>query len=167
MHLVRPLPVAPRPFPAEALGSWIGRLAARYRMAVRQLDSDYGLGLTMTGPLFWLLPGPMSEDTRARLAWITRTRAEIISSLTVAATTATRWGAPYCRRCVFLNPIEVESPYWKREWLSPEALVCTIHRTELTTLPARRVRQSGNMMKLLRTVGKYEQERSGWHFRRY
>ena len=31
---IRPLPVAPRPFGAEVLGGWIGRLASRYRMTV-------------------------------------------------------------------------------------------------------------------------------------
>jgi hypothetical protein len=135
-------------------------------MAVRQLDSDYGLGLSLTGPLCWLLPGPMSEDTRTRLAWITRTRADIISSLAVAAPASAVRGAAYCRRCVFLNPIEVESPYWKREWLSPEALACAIHRTELTTLPALSVRQSANMTRLLRMVSRNER-RSEWKFRRY
>ncbi len=83
--------------------SWIGRLAGQYRMTVRQLDGDYGLGLGMTGPLFWLLPGPMSENSLTRLACITRTRADIISSLTVITTTATRRGAPYCRRCFFFE----------------------------------------------------------------
>ena len=60
---MRALPVAPRPFHDEALGSWIGRLAGRYRIAVEQLDRDYALGLTLTGPLAWLLPEPVSDQT--------------------------------------------------------------------------------------------------------
>ena len=166
MIAVRPLPVAPRPFVAEALGSWVGRLAARYRMGVAQLDADYGLGLGLTGRLSWLLPEPMSENTCARLGWITRTHGDTISSLAIAATHVPRRGAAYCSKCVFLNPEEIESPYWKREWLAPEALVCSIHRVELTTLPARKVRRSANMMKLIREVGKYEREQSdGWRIR--
>ena len=130
-------------------------------MAVRQLDNEYGLGLVLTGPLSWLLPGQMSEDSRSRLGWITRTHADLISSFAITTTDSARRGAPYCRRCVFLNPIEVESPYWKREWLVSEALVCAIHRSELSTLPGRKVRQSANMTNLIRAVGKYERERGG------
>lgn len=60
---VRPLPFAPRPFADEALGSWIGRVAGRYRMNVTQLDTDYELRLGLTSGLFWLMPAALSPVT--------------------------------------------------------------------------------------------------------
>jgi len=156
---VRALPVAPRPFHDEALGSWIGRLAGRYRIAVEQLDRVYGLGLTLTGPLAWLLPEPVSDDTQERLKALSRTARNDIKRLTVDATGAAAQRAAYCQRCVFLNPLEVESPYWKREWLSPESFTCAVHAVRLVTLPAWRVRRCENMLKLIRTVGRYERAR--------
>jgi hypothetical protein len=156
---VRALPVAPRPFSDEALGSWIGRLASRYRITVRQLDSSFGLGLDLTGPLTWLLPGSLSELTRSRLCSMTRVQIAQISSLALKATDETPSTASYCCKCVFLNPLEVESPYWKRDWLSPSATECAIHRLRLSALPAWRVRLCQNMAKLIPTVGKVERER--------
>ncbi len=155
---MRPLPMAPRPFMDEALGSWIGRLAARYRMSVVQLDTDYQLGLSVTGPLSWLLPGRLSERSHTRLSSMARLPAADIASLAVEATDVSARGAPYCRGCVFLSPVEVESPYWKRGWLSLDVFACAIHALPLTTLPASRVRNSGNMLKLIQTAGKYERE---------
>jgi hypothetical protein len=152
----RMLPVAPRPFADEALGSWIGRLAGRYRIAVEQLDRDYELGLSRTGPLGWLQPGPLSEHTHARLEWLARISRDTISSLLVETTKDTTPHALYCGKCVFLNPLEVESPYWKREWLAPEAFMCRVHRVRLKALPASKARYSVNMPKLILQVGKYE-----------
>lgn len=156
---MRPLPVAPRPFSDEALGSWIGRLASRYRITVRQLDSSFGLGLDLTGPLSWLLPGPVSDVTQSRLGSMTRVPIPQIASLALEATDGLLRASSYCRRCVFLNPLEVESPYWKRDWLSPTVVECEVHRLRLSALPAWRVRLCQNMSKLIRTVGKVERER--------
>ena len=152
------LPVAPRPFEDEALGSWIGRLAGRYGIAVEQLDRDYKLGLARTGPLGWLQPGPLSEHTQARLERLARISRDTISSLVVEAKRGPTRHALYCRKCVFLNPLEVESPYWKREWLSPEALMCRVHRVRLTAMPASRARYSINMPKLILQVSKHERK---------
>jgi len=148
------LPVAPRLSEDEALGSWIERLAGRYRIAVEQLDRDYELGLSRTGPLGWLQPGPLSEHARARLEWLAGIPRDTISSLIVQAKRGPTRHALYCRECVFLNPLEVESPYWKREWLAPEAFMCRVHRVRLTALPASKARYSINMPKLIMQVGK-------------
>lgn len=156
---MRPLPLAPRPFLDEALGSWIGRLAARYRMAVVQLDADYELGLGLTGPLAWLLPSPMSTTTLDRLCTLTRLPAGAISALATGETPVRGQGTRYCRRCVFLNPLEIESPYWKRDWLLLEPSACAVHDLQLTDLPAREVRGSPNMLVLIKRVGRQELER--------
>jgi TniQ len=154
---MKPLPFAPRAFPDEALGSWIGRLAARYGIGVSQLDADYELGLDLTGSLAWLSPAPMSWESLERLGWLTRFPAAAISALAVEPAPLKIKGTSYCRRCVFLNPLEVESPYWKRDWLLPAAALCPIHKEPLTILPAARVRGSANMLKLIQTVSRHEQ----------
>ena len=97
----------------------------------------------------------MSWESLERLGWLTRFPTAAISALAVEAGPVK--GASYCRRCVFLNPLEVESPYWKRDWLAPTASVCSIHNERLTVLPAARVRGSANMLKLIRTDGRHEQ----------
>ncbi len=156
---MRPLPLAPRPFLDEALGSWIGRLAARYRMAVVQLDADYELGLGLKGPLAWLLPSPMSTTSLDRLCTLTRLPAAAISALATGETPARGQGTRYCRRCVFLNHLEIESPYWKRDWLLLGPPTCAVHDLQLTDLPAREVRGSQNMLTLIKRVGQQELER--------
>ncbi len=152
------LPVAPRPFEDEALGSWIGRLAGRYRIAVEQLDRDYELELSRHGPLGWLQPEPLSEHTQGRLEWLARISRDAIRSLIVEAKRGPTRHALYCPKCVFLNPLEVESPYWKREWLAPEAFMCRAHRVRLTALPASKARYSVNMSKLILQVSKHERK---------
>ena len=70
-----------------------------------------------------------------RLGWLTRFPAAAISALGVEPNPVKGMGTLYCRRCVFLNPLEVESPYWKRDWLLPTASVCPSHNERLTILP--------------------------------
>ena len=155
---MRPLPFAPRPFPDEALGSWIGRLAARYRVGVAQLNAGYGLGLEVSGPLAWLLPSPLSPVSLSKLSCLTRMSGVAISALSVGAAPRLL-GAPYCKRCVFLNPLEVESPYWKKSWLMPGASVCDVHGLPLVTLSASLARDTRNMLDLIKRVGRLERER--------
>ncbi len=155
---MRPLPFAPRPFSDEALGSWIGRLAARYRVVVAQLDAEYGLGLVLSGPLAWLLPSPLSSISLSKLSELTRMPGDAISALSVDAAERLP-GAPYCSRCVFLNPLEVESPYWKKTWLVPGASICDVHGLPLVVLQASLARRSGNMRHLINGVGQFEVQR--------
>lgn len=100
----------------------------------------------------------MSEHTQARLERLARISRDTISSLVVEAKRGLTRHALYCRKCVFLNPLDVESPYWKREWLSPEALMCRVHRVRLTAMPASRARYSVNMPKLILQVSKHERK---------
>ena len=66
---------------------------------------------------------------------------------------------PYCNRCVFLNPLEVESPYWKKTWLAPGASVCVVHNLPLVTLRASLARDTRNMLDLIKRVGRFERQR--------
>lgn len=163
-----PLPLAPRPFLDEALGSWIGRLAGLYRISVHQLDATYRLRLHLTGPLTWLCPVPVSQESADRLGALTHlpaTAAVHLVELDCAVLGA--HAAYYCRRCVFVNPVEVESPYWKRDWLAPRAAPCPIHDLPLTRLPAGEVRGAANMPSLIRAVSRFERRRCSNASRRY
>jgi hypothetical protein len=98
----------------------------------------------------------MSWESLERLGWLTRSLPAAISALAVDPGPVKSKGTLYCRRCVFLNPLEVESPYWKRDWFLPTESVCPIHKERLTVLPAGRVRASANMLKLIRAVSRHE-----------
>ena len=156
---MRPLPWAPRPFGDEAFGSWIGRLAGRYRMSAALLNASLELGLEFDGPLRWLLPSAAGEESIARLSKLTRMdEANLPTPSPYDASNPAR-SALYCRHCVFLNPAEVESPYWHQVWLAPGAAVCQIHRLSLATLKGGVVRRSHNLPHLLKHVGRQELQR--------
>jgi hypothetical protein len=156
---MRPLPWAPRPFRDEAFGSWIGRLAGRYRMSVVLLNADFDLQLRFDGPLHWLFPSTAGAESMARLSGLTRLGEVHIPPPAPYDSDKPSRSAPYCRRCVFLNPEEVESPYWHRVWLAPGAAYCEIHRLPLATLKGELVRRSHNLPHLLKRVGRQELER--------
>jgi hypothetical protein len=64
-----PLPVAPRPFPGESMGGWLGRLASRYRLPLKRFATYYGLELPLaTTKVGWLLLPPLPERTLKRIA---------------------------------------------------------------------------------------------------
>ena len=78
----RPWPLAPRPFPEEAMGGWLGRLAARYRMRldefVKRAGVDCDLAITNVG---WLLAPPLTATAIDQLARQTRCDADRIPAL--------------------------------------------------------------------------------------
>ena len=156
---MRPLPWAPRPFRDEAFGSWIGRLAGRYRMSVVLLNANLELGLQFDGPLRWLLPSAAGAESIARLSKLTRLGEARIPTLASYDPDDPSQCALYCPRCVFLNHAEVESPYWREAWLTPGAAVCKTHRLPLATLKGRLVRRSHNLPHLLKHVGRQERDR--------
>lgn len=156
---MRPLPWAPRPFADEAFGSWIGRLAGRYRMSVVLLNANLELGLQFDGPLRWLLPSTAGVESIARLSRLARLDEAHIPRPAPYDPDNSSQCALYCRRCVFLNPAEVESPYWHHVWLTPGATVCEIHGLPLATLKGALVRRSQNLPHLIKGVGRQELER--------
>lgn len=55
------------------MGSWLGRVAARYRMSVDQLRDDHQLELNSdTSGAGWLVQHPLCETTIGRLAYFAR-----------------------------------------------------------------------------------------------
>ncbi len=65
----RPRPVAPRPFADEPLGTWLGRVAARYRMAVVQLCDAHALDIDFQGSDLGWRPGSRSKSFSVLRRW--------------------------------------------------------------------------------------------------
>lgn len=128
-------------------------------MSVMLLNSNLDLGLRLDGPLCWLLPAAAGPETVARLARLTRLDEAYIPRPAPYDPDNPSRTALYCHRCVFLNPEEVESPYWHAVWLAQGAELCEIHRLPLATLKGRLVRTSNNLPQLLKRVGRQELER--------
>jgi hypothetical protein len=140
----RPLPFAPRPFDAEVLGGWLGRIAARYRMSVQAFAAACELDFHGSDAEGWLLLPRLPARTIERLAALTRISVQQIKNIPVPPP----WKRPrkhfcYCARCVFLNPLDVAAPIWRREWLDQ-------------TLRPSRVVSCENLDNLLALVSRHE-----------
>jgi hypothetical protein len=101
----RPLPFAPRPFDAEVLGGWIGRIAARYRMTVQAFAATCELDFKIPQGQGWLLMSQPQQRTVDRLAMLTRISRERIKSIHEPP----HWEGPrthfcYCAVCVRKSP---------------------------------------------------------------
>ena len=120
------------------MGGWLGRVAALYKMSVVQLCDDYGLDLAReAGSCGWLVQAPVGGENLARLAWLARLDEETLHQIqTPAAWVIKRHAFPYCAHCLFVNPVDVTAPRWKREWLDPAAVWCDAHRTRLALAPS-------------------------------
>jgi hypothetical protein len=159
----RPLPFAPRPFDAEVLGGWIGRIASRYRMSVQAFAAACELDFHGSDAEGWLLLPPLPAHTIERLAALTRISVQQIKHIPVPPI----WEGPrkhfcYCSRCVFLNPLDVAAPICRREWLDRNLSACPTHGDEFKTLRSSRVVSCENLDKLLALVSRQERsERYG------
>ena len=156
----RPLPVAPRPFRQEAFGPWMGRIASCYRLSIREFVQQMGLDLEgLLGGAGWLLLPAQSTSTLERLADLARLEPAVLRALEIPQAWAhRRKNYLYCARCVFLNPEDVASPYWKRRWLDPAEILCDVHSTPLRAIPSGRVHRCKNLVQLLTQVASYERE---------
>ena len=155
-----PLPVAPRPFPQEAFGGWIGRVASCYRMSVREFAQQMELDLKgLLGGAGWLLLPAQSVRTVGHLGDLARLQPAVLRDLDIPDAWAhRRKNYLYCSRCVFLNPEDVASPYWKRQWLDPTAVLCEVHGSPLRALPSGRASRCLNLVQLLAQVAEYDRE---------
>jgi hypothetical protein len=61
----------------------------------------------------------------------------------------------FCCRCVFVNPIEIESPYWRFARISEGPGVCPIHRVARERLPPAALAKARNMDKLLSYISEH------------
>lgn len=154
-------PVAPRPFAVEPIGGWLGRVAARYRMSVGELAQRYDLELPFDRSAeTWLQLSTMGEATLAKLAVLAR-----LNTADLAALQRPHEGAEfrrqlaYCPTCVFLNPIDVTAPCWRREWLDPAATCCRVHAWPLQGISTPCVQACGNFDGLLKAISRLEATR--------
>lgn len=141
------------------MGSWLGRVAARYRMGVAQLVEDYDLQIPLQASgAGWLLLPPLSTDVLQRLAGLARMKIDLLQEIQ----TPDSWlcecrSVLYCRTCLFVNPEDVFSPMWKRQWFDLQYQHCTVHHKPLESLPANKVRQCSNFDYVLKMISRKEE----------
>lgn len=110
------MPVAPRPFEAEVLGGWIGRLAARYRMSVREFAARHELELQIEERAGWLVMSTIKQRSVDALAALTRMDPQQITDIHLPlAWEGKRNYFYYCVRCAFVNSLDVTAPIWRWE----------------------------------------------------
>lgn len=149
-----PLPVSPRPFFDEAMGSWLGRIAGLYRMPLAEINARYQLKLPLdVTRVGWLLLPSLSADTMQRLESLTRVSLSRIQELQTPEgwiREEHRWC--FCRSCLAMNKADLTAPYWQRRWLNPAFHECALHAGEMESLGTRRIGNCGNMVDLIKCV---------------
>ncbi|MBT2324321.1 hypothetical protein J7E62_18405 [Variovorax paradoxus] len=144
------------------MGSWLGRIAARYRMSVRQLCDEYALELAIDASRAgWLVLPVVPDVVVGRLARLARLdEAKLHEIQTPIGTAANGRTQLYCAHCLFVNPVDVTAPRWKRGWLNPEGACCEVHGTPLASIASSKLRRCRNFDQTLKMVGRLEFERS-------
>ena len=154
-------PVAPRPFAVEPIGGWLGRVAARYRMSVDEFALLYGLELAFDSPgNAWLFAGRLGAPTIDRLARLARVDPERLYAMQgLPARPAQATHLAYCPSCLFLNPLDITAPCWRKEWFAVSSGGCAIHAQPWTHLSITSLRKCDNFDKLLRVISRHERHR--------
>ena len=142
-----PWPVSPRPFFDETMGSWLGRVAGRYRISVAQLNADYLLQLPLTTTRAgWLVMPPINPKALHRLATLARINVRQLEAIQIPGYWIQHerryW---FCKQCLNRNPTDLLAPYWKRQWLHPDFERCSEHAGSLESLRASQIGKCGNM----------------------
>jgi hypothetical protein len=150
-------PVAPRPFAVEPIGSWLGRVAARYRMSVHELAQLYGLEVDFDRPdSAWLEISSFADATLDKLAALARLNVAELKALqwplVATPTHGGRRQLVYCPSCLFVNPLDVTAPCWKREWLVSVMSTCPIHLGPMQKVSSLSLRKCGNFDQVLKAV---------------
>jgi hypothetical protein len=143
-----------------------GRVAARYRLDVDQLvvaaDIEFDLGSDGQRAI-----APSQDDALSRISALARVAPSALSAL---ARNACRPSCPgdlwFCCRCVFVNPIEVESPYWRFGWIFEGPGECPIHRAARERLPAAALAKARNMDKVILYISQHRATLFEWETHR-
>ncbi len=166
-HELAPWPVAPRPFFDEAMGSWLGRVAGRYRMPVAQLNADYQLQLPLEATRAgWLVMPAIELNALERLAAFARINVRQLEVLQMPVDWIRQerryW---FCRRCLSMNPVDLTEPYWKRQWFKPGFEQCDEHAGPLESLGARQIGKCQNMRDIVKCAeAKARKRERNWNF---
>lgn len=153
----RPWPIAPRPFFEEAFGSWLGRIAARYKTSVGLIwEAGTGLEMPRLTKAGWILFPPVSSSNLSRLSRLARINDGILDMIQ----TPHEWIVDqrylaYCFRCLVLNDADVTASRWKREWLDPSADYCKVHHSLLEAVPQSILARAPNFDAALRAISRY------------
>ena len=150
------LPWAPRPFEGEALGSWLGRLAAAYGLTVDEFAAYAGVTLDCGKDAEnWLATSEPSRRDRRRLAALCRLPISQLPDSFMSSSDSRPGRLAYCCRCLFLNPLDVSAPYWHARWLSSnEREQCPNHGDRYEYIRQSALGQHRNMKQLLRFVSR-------------
>ena len=145
-------PCVPHPFADEAFGSWFGRVAARYRITVSDLARAAAIPLEIDAGA-WLIAQPPTQLGLSRLSRLSGLPESSIEAMRTAPAPGAR-RFRYCFKCLFLNPVEVESPYWHAAWLEPDCAACTKHPERWEHLSQADLGASPNMHRLLGLISR-------------
>ena len=152
-----PLPVVPRPYYDAALGGWVGRLAAKYNISVAQLCDDYSLPISLySTPMGWLSMPQLPDAALDKLAWLGRIDIRYLQQIQSPSDVRAEYGCFYCTKCLFLNPADVFSPYWKRQWFRSSFHHCPLHPNSIDWLPRAVARDCKNFDSILKAASRRE-----------
>ncbi len=120
------------------MGSWIGRLAARYRMSVIEFAQQNDIKLpTLERSVGWLLMPPLVDEAINRIAELARLSRDRIDPIqTPSEWIISRWKLYLCPICLFVNRKDITAPRWLRNWLAPDYIPCQLHQAPTITVRA-------------------------------
>ncbi len=148
----RAWPAVPRPLPGEAFGGWLGRVAARYGIAVNELVDASGAEIDLGGDAqTWLAAAPPVGAQALLFSATTGVQVEVFKEMAAAALPVPRSFA-YCFRCLVANSMDVSAPCWQVAWLSVDWPGCEQHPLERDALSRSVLRDRGNMKRLMHYV---------------
>lgn len=148
----------------EALGSWLGRVAARYRVGVVKLIKEQELLLGATvAQAGWIALPRQEQDAIEQVAWLARVDAgDLLRIQTPDEWSASRTHFNDCSECLFLNRFDVTAPRWMLDGLNPEAKTCPVHGEPYWKVPASALRQCTNMDGVIRRLSPQRVRPSSW-----
>lgn len=152
MDVGRAWPATPRPQHDEAFGSWLGRVAARYRIGVDELISAAAVEVDIgERASTWLAAVPKGEGAFLRLCSIAGlAQQDLLRMLPGERLRAEVF--PCCYRCLILNPREVEAPYWPLRWMTAGGRSCDHPASEVENVTPGMLSKARNMARLLKQL---------------
>lgn len=147
-----PWPAAPKPMPGEVFGSWLGRVAARYRIGVDELNSASQIEVEIgPGAEAWLAARPVGAAALQRLSQLSTVPMEqLLGTLLQEGSRTARY--PCCYGCLIMNPLELESPYWHGQWMRHEVWRCDRPGHDMLKATSAMLRRARNMTKLVEVL---------------
>jgi hypothetical protein len=134
MTRLKPLPLAPRPFPDESARSWIGRVAARYDLTPPELVECLPGGRPADVSWHALTGWPLNSDLEDLLARVARLDRPVISALRVPMLGVPdpadwhRGSLAWCPACLREDVRRHGEAYERALWRLGCCFACPAHR---------------------------------------